>query len=101
MYKNISFRLKKTLGEKGQKISGGQVQRVGIARAIYQRPNILIFDESTSSLDKDIEKKIFKSIYNLKRKNTILIVSHKLELLKKCDKIYKFKNGQLIQKILN
>ena len=101
MYKNISFRLKKTLGEKGQKISGGQVQRVGIARAIYQRPNILIFDESTSSLDKDIEKKIFKSIYNLKGKNTILIVSHKLELLKKCDKIYKFKNGQLIQKILN
>lgn len=95
---NLQSRLHNNLGEKGKKISGGQLQRIGIARAIYNRPNILIFDEATNALDKEIEKKIFKSIYDLKNKNTILIVSHKLELLKSCDRIYKLNKGKLIRK---
>ena len=98
MNKNLTLRLQKTLGEKGRKISGGQVQRIGIARAIYNKPSILIFDEATNSLDKKIELKIFDSIYKLKNKNTIIIVSHKLQLLKKCHKVYEFNKGKLYNK---
>ena len=98
MNKNLTLRLQKTLGEKGRKISGGQAQRIGIARAIYNKPSILIFDEATNSLDKKIELKIFDSIYKLKNKNTIIIVSHKLQLLKKCHKVYEFNKGKLYNK---
>lgn len=95
---NLKLRQKDSIGEKGDKISGGQAQRVGIARAIYNKPEILIFDEATSSLDKHIEKKIINSIYKLRGKKTVIIVSHKLELLKNCDKIFKFENGKMIKK---
>ena len=95
---NLKLRQKDSLGEKGDKISGGQAQRVGIARAIYNKPEILIFDEATSSLDKNIEKKIINSIYKLRGKKTVIIVSHKLELLKNCDKIFKFENGKMIKR---
>ena len=95
---NLKLRQKDSIGEKGDKISGGQAQRVGIARAIYNKPEILIFDEATSSLDKHIEKKIINSIYKLRGKKTVIIVSHKLELLKNCDKIFKFINGKMIKK---
>ena len=98
MNKNLTLRLQKTLGEKGRKISGGQAQRIGIARAIYNKPSILIFDEATNSLDKKIELKIFDSIYKLKNQNTIIIVSHKLQLLKKCHKVYEFNKGKLYNK---
>lgn len=95
---NLKLRQKDSLGEKGDKISGGQAQRVGIARAIYNKPEILIFDEATSSLDKNIERKIINSIYKLRGKKTVIIVSHKLELLKNCDKIFKFDNGKMIKR---
>ena len=95
---NLKLRQKDSIGEKGGKISGGQAQRVGIARAIYNKPEILIFDEATSSLDKNIEKKIINSIYKLRGKKTVIIVSHKLELLKNCDKIFNFENGKMIKK---
>ena len=95
---NLKLRQKDSIGEKGGKISGGQAQRVGIARAIYNKPEILIFDEATSSLDKHIEKKIINSIYKLRGKKTVIIVSHKLELLKNCDKIFNFENGKMIKK---
>lgn len=95
---NLKLRQKDSLGEKGDKISGGQAQRVGIARAIYNKPEILIFDEATSSLDKNIERKIINSIYKLRGKKTVIIVSHKLELLKNCDKIFKFENGKMIKR---
>ena len=95
---NLKLRQKDSIGEKGDKISGGQAQRVGIARAIYNKPEILIFDEATSSLDKNIERKIINSIYKLRGKKTVIIVSHKLELLKNCDKIFKFENGKMIKR---
>ena len=79
------------------RISGGQMQRIGIARALYNEKDILIFDESTSSLDLETEKKFFKSIENFKRKKTIIIISHKLNTLKICDKIYKLKNNSLVK----
>ena len=87
----------KVIGERGMRISGGQMQRIGIARALYNEKDILIFDESTSSLDLETEKKFFKSIENFKRKKTIIIISHKLNTLKICDKIYKLKNNSLVK----
>ena len=83
------------VGERGVKISGGQRQRIGIARAIYNEPEILIFDEATSSLDEITEESFFDQIYNLKKNKTIIIVSHKKSMLNKCDKIYELENKKL------
>jgi len=87
----------KVIGERGVRISGGQIQRVGIARALYNEKDILIFDESTSSLDLETEEKFFKSIENFKRKKTIIIISHKLNTLKICDQVFKLKNNSLVK----
>lgn len=75
------------LGELGSKLSGGQIQRVGIARSLYTNPDILIFDEPTSSLDIDTENKIINLINSFKFKKIIVLISHKKELLSKCDKV--------------
>lgn len=85
--KNLEYGLETKIGEKGAKISGGQRQRIGIARAIYNNPDILIFDESTNALDNYTEKKIMDEINLLKGKKTIIFISHKKEILKNCDKI--------------
>ena len=83
------------VGENGSKISGGQLQRIGIARALYLNPQILILDEVTSSLDLDTEKQILNVIENLKGKKTIILITHKLNALKVCDEIFQIKNGKL------
>ena len=83
------------VGERGIKISGGQRQRIGIARAIYNQPEILIFDEATSSLDEETEKSFFDQIYNLKKNKTIIIVSHKKSMLNRCDKVFELENKKL------
>ena len=83
------------IGEKGSRLSGGQKQRIGIARAIYNNPEILVFDESTSSLDVETEDKIISEINSFKRKKTVIIVSHKKEILRNCDYIFNIKNGGL------
>ncbi len=84
---NLENGLDTEIGEKGAKVSGGQRQRIGIARAIYNNPDILIFDESTNALDNFTEKKILNEIHLLKGKKTIILISHKKENLKNCDKI--------------
>jgi len=83
------------IGERGARISGGQRQRIGIARAMYNNPEVLIFDESTSSLDVETEEKIISEIYKFKRKKTVLIVSHKNKILKNCDYIFNIKEKKL------
>ena len=88
-YKNL-------IGEKGIKISTGQRQRLAIARALYKKSKLIIFDEATSSLDSDSEKNILNTIFNLNRKRyTLILISHKLSNLKKCDNIYKIENSKL------
>ena len=72
-------------------MSGGQRQRLAIARALYKNPEILIFDESTSSLDTSTENEIIKTIDSLKGDKIILVVSHKNNPLKNCDKIFKIR----------
>ena len=78
---------KECLGENGNKLSGGQVQRVGLARALYSDPEILFFDEFTSALDYETEKNILIDIQKLKLNKTIVLISHKKSVLRFCDKV--------------
>lgn len=87
------------VGELGNKISGGQKQRIGIARALYNRPKLLILDEATNSLDQETENKILEELKILKGKITILFITHRLSTLSFCNKIFRIKNNHLIQEI--
>ena len=86
------------LGQQGIRISGGQRQRVGIARSVFNDPEILIFDEATNALDTTNEKKIIDEIFSNSENKTILIVSHNKYNLKYCNKIYQIKD-QTLEKI--
>ena len=83
------------LGERGSKISGGQIQRIGIARALFINPEILIFDEVTSSLDQKNEIDIIDMIKSLKKDKIIIIISHNKKNLNICDKIFEIKKEKL------
>tara|TARA_B100000989_G_scaffold292643_1_gene268874 strand:+ start:1421 stop:3145 length:1725 start_codon:yes stop_codon:yes gene_type:complete len=80
------------LGDNGLLISGGQRQRIAIARAIYNNPNIIFFDEATSSLDKDTENKILECIFSSEFNKTIIFVTHNTLLTNHCNKIFKISN---------
>jgi len=90
-------RIDTLVGEKGITFSGGQLQRMGIARSLYHNPEILILDEATSSLDYATEKKIMQSIQSLKRKKTLIIVTHRLSTVQRCDKIFYLSDGKIIR----
>ena len=85
------------IGENGVKLSGGQRQRLAIARAIYLDPPLLIFDEATSSLDANSEKKILDAIDSLHGKRTVIIVAHRLATAASADYIYVINNGNLTE----
>lgn len=87
--------IKMNVGEMGDKLSGGQKQRIGLARAMYKKPSVFIFDESTSALDEKTEEKIIQSINSYKGK-TIIMVAHRSSTLKNCNKIYKLENNKII-----
>ena len=82
------------VGEKGIRISGGELQRLALARALYVKPDTIILDEPTSSLDKNTEKKILGILKSLSKKLTIIIVTHNLDNLEYCDKVIHLKNNQ-------
>lgn len=84
------------VGERGSKISGGEKQRIGIARALAKNPEILIFDEATSALDSVSEKIVQKSIDVSCKGKTSIIIAHRLSTVKNCDKIFVLKNGEII-----
>jgi ATP-binding cassette, subfamily B, bacterial PglK len=83
------------MGEFGVRFSGGQRQRIGIARALYNDPEILVLDEATSALDNQTEKEITNSITKLQGKKTILIIAHRLSTVEHCDTLFFLKNGQM------
>ena len=75
------------VGEFGDKLSGGQIQRLGIARALYLSPKILIMDESTSALDDETEEKIIKELHKFKKDMTIIFITHTSKILNNCDNV--------------
>jgi|TARA_B110001450_G_C17657844_1_gene496009 ATP-binding cassette, subfamily B, bacterial PglK len=83
------------VGERGVKLSGGQRQRIGIARALYHKPQLLIMDEGTSSLDNITEYIIMETISKIKKDFTIILVAHRLNTVKNCDNIFILQNGQV------
>ena len=83
------------VGEKGIRISGGQMQRVGIARALYYNPEIIVLDEATSALDNLTEKNIMDSLKKLSKSKTIIIIAHRLSTIKNCDQIYFLEKGRV------
>ena len=84
-----------SVGEKGANLSGGQKQRIGLARTIYKGSDFIILDEFTSALDEFTENEIIKIINNFPKHKTIVIVSHRKNVLKLCDKIINIKNGKI------
>ncbi len=82
------------VGELGSRLSGGQKQRIGIARSLYNDPQVLVLDEFTNALDSSTEDKILGQISNLNKK-TIIMISHKLTTLSKCDKVYELSKSGL------
>ena len=83
------------VGERGIKLSGGQKQRIGIARAIYRDSKFMFFDEATSALDMETEKNVIKSINKFTNDITLIMIAHRLDSLKNCDKIIKFKSRKI------
>lgn len=83
------------IGERGIRLSGGQRQRIGIARALYNDPEVLILDEATSALDNDTEAAIMDSINRFQGKKTLVIIAHRLQTIEKCDMVYRVENGKI------
>lgn len=86
------------VGERGVQLSGGQRQRIGIARALYNNPDILIFDEATSALDSITEKIIMDAINDFSGKKTIIMIAHRLTTVEKCDEIFFIDKGNVIDR---
>ena len=82
------------IGERGIRISGGQRQRIGIARALFEDPEVLVLDEATSALDNDTEAAIMDSINRLHGKKTLVIIAHRLQTIEKCDMVYRIEGGK-------
>jgi ATP-binding cassette subfamily C protein len=85
------------VGEDGVRLSGGQRQRIGIARALYDNPDVLIMDEATSSLDNLTEQNVIAAIEAIKGERTIIMIAHRLSTVKNCDQLYLLEDGQVVQ----
>ena len=84
------------LKQDGTGLSGGQLQRIGIARALYKNPEIILFDEATSNLDVKIESKLTEVISDIKGSRTIIAIAHRLSTLVNCDRIIYLNDGRLV-----
>ena len=93
---NFSKGLDTFVGERGARLSGGEIQRIGIARALYKNKNLIVFDEATSALDSFVETKVMNSINELPKNHTIVMVAHRVSSLSHCDKIIMVENGKTV-----
>ena len=101
LIKELPNGLDTIVGDKGNFLSSGQIQRIALARVLYKDPEILILDEFTSALDQDTEKSILQNIkkYQSEKNKTVIIISHKLGPLKHCNKIVLLKEGKIIDQV--
>jgi ABC-type multidrug transport system fused ATPase/permease subunit len=95
LLKRLPNGLDGNLGEDGVNLSGGEIQRIGLCRALVHDPEILFLDEATSSLDANTESQILNELKIFKEK-TIISIAHRINTLKNCDKIYCFDNGKVV-----
>ena len=95
LLKRLPKGLDGNLGEEGINLSGGEIQRIGLCRALIYNPDVLFLDEATSSLDVDTESQILDELEIFKNK-TIISIAHRINTLKNCDKIYRFDNGKIV-----
>ena len=93
--KDMKYGINTVVGNDGIMLSGGEKQRIAIARTVYKDPKILFMDEFTSALDEDTEIKIIKNLKRIFAGKTIVIITHRKRTLEICDKIYELKNGEL------
>lgn len=93
--KGLPEGLDTSIGERGIRISGGQRQRIGIARALFEDPEVLVLDEATSALDNETEAAIMDSINRLHGRKTLIIIAHRLQTIEKCDMVYRVENGKV------
>ena len=84
------------VGERGVRLSGGQRQRIGIARALYNNPDVLVLDEATSSLDTETEHGVMQAVQALQGDKTVIIVAHRLSTVEYCDRLYRLENAQIV-----
>lgn len=84
------------VGERGIRLSGGQRQRIGIARALYNGPQVLVLDEATSALDSVTEEAVMDAVHNLGGKTTIILIAHRLTTVRECDYIFILEQGELV-----
>ena len=82
------------IGERGIRLSGGQRQRIGIARALFEDPEVLVLDDATSALDNETEAAIMDSINKLHGRKTLIIIAHRLQTIEKCDMVYRINDGK-------
>ncbi len=95
---SLPNKLDTLIGERGVRFSGGQCQRLAIARALYYDPEIIVFDEATAALDVETEKAVMDSISSLKGIKTMIIIAHRLETIRNCNKIYEIEDGKLVER---
>ena len=85
------------VGERGQTLSGGQQQRIAIARTLMRKPDIIIFDEATSSVDNKTEQLIQKALFDIRKDRTSIIIAHRLSTIRSCSNIFVLKDGRIIE----